>query len=132
MSDTDQAEEAQRLNDIATVALKLKKAQNDFYKSSIPQLSKSSSDVDRAHAAMRQKNLDDDTAGMYMTGDRIGRRIGPDGKPTGPEMYKLDDGTYAPAKGKKKGGTIKAPSRTSASKRADGIASKGHTKGRYL
>jgi hypothetical protein len=32
----------------------------------------------------------------------------------------------------KKGGKVKVPSRTSASKRADGIASKGHTKGRYL
>jgi hypothetical protein len=40
--------------------------------------------------------------------------------------------TAAQLKGMKKGGKVKAPSRTSASKRADGIAVKGHTKGRYL
>jgi hypothetical protein len=32
----------------------------------------------------------------------------------------------------KKGGKVKAPARTKASKRGDGIASKGHTKGKYL
>jgi hypothetical protein len=41
---------------------------------------------------------------------------------------KANEEAYNKAIGKKKGGTV----RSSASKRADGIAVKGHTRGRYM
>ena len=41
-------------------------------------------------------------------------------------------GEVNPPNAYKKGGKVKATNKSSASKRADGIITKGHTKGRYL
>ena len=72
-----------------------------------------------------KKNLDNDTATMIQGSDGSGRRIGPDGRPVGPDLKKLGPGEYQTEK-KAKGGVI------SASKRGDGIAQRGKTRGKMI
>ena len=85
----------------------------------------------RSMAETFKKQLDNDTTVMLETGDNKGRRVNSKGKIYGPEMQKEDSGLYInefkPVK-KAKGGMIKS----SASKRADGCATKGKTRGRMV
>jgi hypothetical protein len=114
-------------DDIAELSAKMKKLNDDSKREGAERLSKSSSKADRAMAEGWKKDLANDTATMSVTREGYGRRIGADGKPTGPELRKGDDGKYMVEK-KAKGGMTGS----SASRRADGIASKGKTRGKFL
>ena len=101
-----------RQDDMAKLTAELKKLNDDNKRSNIEQLKKSSSKVDREMAEGWEKDLKNDTATMVVTREGYGRRIGTDGKPTGPELKKLDSGKYEteksePAKKKlAKGGLV--------------------------
>ncbi len=114
---TQQSREA----DIAKLALELKKLNEAHKQAGVERLSKSASKADRELADSWKKSLSSGTATMIQDKDGAGRRIGPDGRPIGPELKKVD-GEYK-TETKKKGGVV------SASKRADGIAQRGKTRG---
>lgn len=114
---TQQSREA----DIAKLTLELKKLNEAHKQAGVERLSKSASKADRELADSWKKSLSSGTATMIQDKEGAGRRIGPDGRPIGPELKKVD-GEYK-TETKKKGGAI------SASKRADGIAQRGKTRG---
>jgi len=116
---TQQSREA----DIAKLALELKKLNEAHKQAGVERLSKSASKADRELADSWKKSLSSGTATMIQDKEGAGRRIGPDGRPIGPELKKVD-GEYK-TETKKKGGMV-----GSASKRADGIAQRGKTRGR--
>ena len=115
---TQQSREA----DIAKLALELKKLNEAHKQAGVERLSKSASKADRELADSWKKSLSSGTATMIQDKEGAGRRIGPDGRPTGPELKKVD-GEYK-IETKKKGGVV------SASKRGDGIAQRGKTRGK--
>jgi hypothetical protein len=115
---TQQSREA----DIAKLALELKKLNEAHKQAGVERLSKSASKADRELADSWKKSLSSGTATMIQDKEGAGRRIGPDGRPTGPELKKVD-GEYK-TETKKKGGVV------SASKRGDGIAQRGKTRGK--
>jgi hypothetical protein len=116
--------EESRADDLAKLSLQLKKINDDHKRQGVERLSKSSNSADKEVADNWKKSLANDTSTMIQTNDNYGRRIGPDGRPTGKELKKLDSGGYEVEK-KAKGGMV-----GKASKRADGIAQRGKTKGR--
>jgi hypothetical protein len=116
--------EESRESDIAKLSLELKKLNDEHKREGAERLSKSSNAADREMAENWKKNLANDTSTMIQTREGSGRRIGPDGRPVGPELKKLGHGEYQTEK-KAKGGMT-------ASRRADGIASRGKTRGKYL
>ena len=111
-------------DDIAKLSAEMKKLNDDSKREGAERLLKSSSKADRAMAEGWKKDLANDTATMSVTREGYGRRIGSDGKPTGPELRKGDDGKYT-VEQKAKGGMVGS----SASSRADGMASRGKTRG---
>ena len=111
-----------RENDLAALALELKKLNDDHKREGAERLSKSSNKADREMAENWKKSLANDTSTMIQTNEGSGRRIGPDGRPVGPELKKLGPGEYQ-TEGKKKGGYVKA---------ADGIATRGKTRGKMI
>ena len=115
---TQQSREA----DIAKLALELKKLNEAHKQAGVERLSKSASKADRELAESWRKSLSSGTATMIQDQEGAGRRIGPDGRPVGPELKKVD-GEYK-TENKKKGGMVGF-----ASKRADGIAQRGKTRG---
>lgn len=114
-----------REKDIAALSLELKKLNDAHKREGAERLSKSSNKADREMAESWKKSLVNDTSTMIQTNEGSGRRIGPDGRPVGPELKKLGPGEYQ-TEGKKKGGIV------SASKRADGIAQRGKTRGKMV
>lgn len=117
---TQQSREA----DLSKLALELKKLNEDSKREGAERLSKSTNKTSRELAESWKKSLANDTATMIQTREGAGFRIGPDGRPVGPEIKKVE-GEYK-VEGKKKGGVV------SASKRADGCAQRGKTRGRMI
>jgi hypothetical protein len=115
------------LSDTAKRLKRLDKIKRDFVERNI----NSKNPQDRALAEDFKKSLDSDTTVMMETSPGAGKRIDKNtGKTYGPEMLK-DTGTglyekKKPVK-KAKGGMV-----SSASKRADGIAVKGKTRGKMV
>lgn len=91
-----------RDDDMAKMMASLKKLNDDNKKENIEMLKKSSSAADRRLAETFEKDLKNDTSTMHVTRDGYGRRIGADGKPTGPELKKMDNGSYQEVTDKKK------------------------------
>ena len=118
---------ASREDDLAGITAELKKFNDDNKRANMARLAKSSSAADRELAASWKKELDSDTSTMVQTNRGTGRRIGADGRAVGEELRKLDSGGYDTGKPvkKAKGGKV-----SSASKRADGVAQRGKTKGK--
>ena len=116
------------LSDTVKRLKKLDKIKRDFVERNI----NSKNPQDRALAEDFKKSLDSDTTVMMETSPGAGKRIDKNtGKTYGPEMLKdVGTGLYEKEKPvkKAKGGSVKS----SASKRADGIAVKGKTKGRMV
>ena len=70
-----------------------------------------------------RKDIASDTNTMYQTRPGYGKRIdSKTGRPTGPEMRKNAQGDWEKFK---KGGAVKG-------RRGDGVAQRGHTKGRFV
>jgi hypothetical protein len=105
-----------------SLALELKKLNDDDKRSNIEALSKSKNKADRELADALKKELASDTSTMVQTGENSGRRIDKSGKATGAELPKKE-GSYTEVK-KAKGGT--------ASARGDGCCQRGKTKGRMV
>ncbi len=113
-----------RERDIAGLQAELKKSNDEYKRENVERLSKSPTATARELAESWKKSLANDTSTMIQTREGWGRRVGPDGRPIGPEL-KNRSGEYEEVKRKKKGGAV------SASKRADGIARRGKTRGRF-
>lgn len=108
---------------------KLKKVDSDLKRKFMLEHINSKNAQSRSMAESFKKSLDNDTSIMLETGPGTGQRIDASGKAYGPQMEKADSGRYEKEKDpvkKAKGGMI------SASRRADGIATKGKTKGRMI
>jgi hypothetical protein len=120
-STTQKPTQQSREADIAKLALELKKLNEAHKQAGVQRLSKSASKADRELADSWKKSLSSGTATMIQDKEGAGRRIGPDGRPVGPELKKVD-GEYK-VEEKKKGGVVLASSR------ADGIAQRGKTRG---
>jgi hypothetical protein len=109
---------------------KLKKVDSDLKRKFMLEHINSKNAQSRSMAESFKKSLDNDTSMMLETGSRTGQRIDASGKAYGPQMEKADSGRYEKEKDpvkKAKGGSV-----GSASKRADGIAQRGKTKGRFV
>jgi len=118
---TEQSREA----DIASLMTDLKKGSIDYKRRVGEKLSKSPNESARSLADSMKKSLANDTAAMQITREGYGRRLGPDGRPTGPELKKVN-GEYTDKYAK--GGSVKKYAKGgSVSARADGIAKKGKT-----
>lgn len=89
-------------DDMAKMIASLKKLNDDNKKENIEMLKKSSNAADRRLAETFERDLKNDTSTMHVTREGYGRRIGADGKPTGPELKKMDDGSYQEVTNKKK------------------------------
>ena len=120
-STTQKPTQQSREADIAKLTAELKKLNESSKREGMERLAKSPNKADRELAESWKKSLANDTATMIQTREGSGFRIGPDGRPIGPEIKKVD-GEYK-VESKKKGGVV------SASKRADGIAQRGKTRG---
>ena len=91
-----------RDDDMAKMMASLKKLNDDNKRENIDRLKKSSSEADRKLGETFERDLKNDTSTMQSTREGYGRRIGADGKPTGPELKKMDNGSYQEVKDKKK------------------------------
>ena len=87
-----------RDDDMAKMMASLKKLNDDNKRENIEKLKKASSSADRELAATFERDLKNDTSTMHVTREGYGRRIGADGKPTGPELKKMDNGSYQEVK----------------------------------
>lgn len=87
-----------RDDDMAKMMASLKKLNDDNKRENIEKLKKGSSSADRELAATFERDLKNDTSTMHVTREGYGRRIGTDGKPTGPELKKMDNGSYQEVK----------------------------------
>jgi hypothetical protein len=91
-----------RDDDMAKMMASLKKLNDDSKRESIERLKKSSSEADRKLGETFERDLKNDTSTMHVTREGYGRRIGANGKPTGPELKKMDNGSYQEVKEDKK------------------------------
>jgi hypothetical protein len=87
-----------RDDDMAKLTASLKKLNDDSKRENIEKLKKSSSEADRKLGETFERDLKNDTSTMQSTREGYGRRIGADGKPTGPELKKMDNGSYQEVK----------------------------------
>ena len=87
-----------RDDDMAKMMASLKKLNDDSKRENIENLKKSSSEADRRLAETFERDLKNDTSTMQISREGYGRRIGSDGKPTGPELKKMDNGSYQEVK----------------------------------
>jgi hypothetical protein len=97
--------------DMEKLTADLKKLNDDNKRASIKELKKSSNASDRRLAEIYERDLKNDTSTMVVTREGAGRRIDNKGKATGPELKKMDDGSYEEVKDKKKfakGGMVMA------------------------
>jgi len=110
------------LNETLANVKKLDSIKQDFVKKNI----NSKNPQDKSLAETFKKQLNNDTSVMLETSEGTGKRITKEGKVSGPEMKKEASGLYEKEVPKKmaKGGSV-----SSASKRADGCAIRGKTKG---
>jgi len=112
------------LNNMLANIKKLDSIKLDFIKKNI----NSKNAQNKALAETFKKQLDNDTSVMLETSEGTGKRINKEGKVYGPKMKKEDSGLYiteVPEK-MKKGGLVKS----SASRRGDGCAIRGKTRGK--
>ena len=116
---TQQSREA----DIAKLALELKKLNESSKREGMERLAKSPNKADRELAESWKRSLANNTATMIQNREGAGFRIGPDGRPVGPEIKKVD-GEYK-VENKKNGGMT-------ASSRADGCCQRGKTRGKMV
>ena len=87
-----------RDDDMAKMMASLKKLNDDNKRENIERLKKASSEADRKLGETFERDLKSDTSTMHVTREGYGRRIGADGKPTGPELKKMDNGSYQEVK----------------------------------
>jgi len=91
-----------REDDMAKLTADLKKLNDDSKKEGAEKLKKSANATDRKLAESFEKSLKNDTSTLAVSREGYGRRIGADGKPYGPELKKMDDGSYEEVKDKNK------------------------------
>jgi hypothetical protein len=91
-----------REDDIAKLTASLKKLNDDNKRENIDMLKKSSNAADRQLAETFERDLKNDTSTMSVSREGYGKRVGTDGKPTGPELKKMDNGSYEEVKDKSK------------------------------
>lgn len=86
----------------------------------------SKNEQDRTMAESFKKQLDNDTSVMLETSDKVGKRIGKDGKVYGPAMIKEDTGFYEKEVPKKaKGGMISGYAKGGMVSKGNGCAIRG-------
>ena len=88
--------------DLDALTGRLKKMQAEFNKREGARLAASSNPQDRELAANWARAAANDTTTMISTGSGTGRRIGADGRATGPELRRDNAGNYVDKKGKKR------------------------------
>ena len=126
MADKDTPTAQSRARDLAKLTAELKKLNDEHKREGVERLSKSKNKEDRELAESWKRSLANDTSTMIESRSGSARRIGPDGRPIGPDLKKLNSGEYE-VEGKKKGGIIRSSSR-----RADGLAQRGKTRGKFV
>ena len=93
---------ATRDDDISKLMADMKKLNDDNKRENIKSLKNSSNASDRELAKTFERDLKNDTSTMSVTREGYGKRIGSDGKATGPELKKMDNGSYQEVKKEKK------------------------------
>ena len=73
-----------------------------------------------------------DTSDKYWSSSGLSGDMGSASGETGANMGQVNKGGYDPTEGMKRGGKVKMAKGGSASSRADGCATKGKTRGRYI